>query len=84
MALNLRHQTAAQFAARLRERYRNASREEAARIATWVLDRIEAGDITDAQMRTAFSLTAAQWTTLKAKMTTLRTNWQAVQAARGE
>ena len=84
MALVLRHQTKAQFAARLRERYRNASREEAARIATWLLNSIEAGDFTDLQVRTAFGLTSGQWTTLKAKLTTLRTNWLAVLAAAGE
>ena len=84
MALTLRHQTKAQFAARLRERYRRASREEAARIATWMLNSIEAGDFTDLQVRTAFGLTSVQWTTLKAKMTTLRTNWLAVLAAAGE
>jgi hypothetical protein len=84
MALTLRHQTKAQFAARLRERYRNASREEAARIATWLLNSIEAGDFTDLQVRTAFGLTSGQWTTLKAKLTTLRTNWLAVLAAAGE
>lgn len=84
MALNLKHQTAAQFAARLRERYRHASREEAARIATWILNRIEAVDFTDNQVRNAFSLTAGQYTTLKAKWTTLRTQWLAIQAAQGE
>lgn len=84
MALSLKYQTAAQFAARLRERYRNASKEEAARIATWILNRIEAGDITDAQVRSAFGLTAGQYTTLKTKMTNLRASWLAVQAAAGE
>jgi len=84
MALVLNHQTATQFAAKLRERYRNASKEECARIATWILNHIEAGDFTDTEVRNAFSLTVTQWDTLKAKMTTLRTNWLAVQAAEGE
>jgi hypothetical protein len=84
VALNLKYQTAAQFAARLRERYRHASREEAVRIATWILNRIEAGDITDTQVRNAFGLTAGQYTTLKSKWTNLRTNWLAVQSAQGE
>lgn len=84
MPLSLRHQTATQFAARLRERYRNASREEAARIATWILSRIEAGDITDAQVRNAFSLTTTQYNQMKTRMTNLRTAWLAVQAAQGE
>lgn len=84
MALNLRYQTATQFATRLRERYRNASREECARIATWILGKIEAGDVTDTQVRNAFGLTVAQYNTLKTKMTNLRANWLAVQAAAGE
>lgn len=84
MALNLRHQTAAQFAARLRERYRSASREEAARIATWLLNRIEAGDFTDAQVRNAFGLTVTQYNQMKTRMANLRTAWLAVQAAQGE
>lgn len=84
MALILQHQTLAQFAARLRQRYKNANREESARFAKWILDHLEAGDFTDAQIRNAFGLTAGQWTTLKAKMTTRRTNYEAVQAAAGE
>ena len=84
MALRLRYQTAAQFAARLRERYRTATREEAARIATWVLARIEAGDLTDAQVRSAFGLTTQQYTGLKARMSTLRDAYRAVQQAVGE
>jgi len=84
MALTLQHQTLAQFAARLRQRYKTAGREEAARIAKFVLDHIEAGDVTDLQVRNAFGLTAGQWTTLKAKMTSMRTNYEAVQTAMGE
>jgi len=84
VALNLKHQSATQFAARLRERYRSASKEECARIATWILHHIEAGDFTDTQVRNAFGLTAGQYTTLKSKWTTLRTSWLAVQAAAGE
>ena len=84
MALVLKHQTAAQLAARFRERYRNASKEEAARMATWLLNRIEAGDFTDAQVRSAFGLTVTQYNNLKTRMSTLRANWQAVQAAQGE
>ena len=84
MALTLRYQTPAQFAARLRERYRNASREEACGIAKWILDHLEAGDFTDAQLRNAFGLTVTQWNTLKTKLTNLRTAYEAVMAAKGE
>lgn len=84
MALNLKYQTEAQFAARLRERYRNASREEAAHIATWILNKINAGDLTDAQMRSAFGLTLVQYNALKTRMNSLRTAYQTVQASVGE
>jgi hypothetical protein len=84
VALRLKHQTASQFAARFRERYRSASREEAARLATWLLNRIEATDLTDAQVRNAFGLTLTQYNQMKTRMTNLRTAWLAVQAAQGE
>ena len=84
MALNLRHQTPAQFAARFRARFKSASKAEACRLAAWVLDHLEAGDFIDLQLRNAFGLTAGQWTTLKAKLTTMRTNHNAVQSAVGE
>ena len=84
MALNLKHQTPAQFAARFRERFRNSSNSEGARLASWLVDRVQAGDITREQMQTAFGLSAAQWDTLRNKLATLKTNWVAVQAARGQ
>jgi hypothetical protein len=81
---SLVHITKTQFAAYFRERYRSMTREELARMATWIINRISAGWVTDAQCQTAFGLTGPGWTTLKAKMTTLRTNWLAVLAAQGE
>jgi len=84
VALNLRHQTAAQFVARFRERFRAAEREDAAKMATWLLNRIADGDVTDTQVRNAFGLNNTQYNALKTRMTNLRTAWLAVQAARGE
>ena len=84
MALALNHQTAAEFAARLRARYLNSERVECARLAKWILDHIDAGNFTETQVRNAFGLTAGQWTTLKAKLTNLRTVYNAVLAAKGE
>lgn len=84
MALVLNHQTKAQFLTRLRERHASASGDEAARLSARLADWIDAGDITDAQARAAFALTVAQWSAAKARMTTLRTHYAAVLAARGE
>lgn len=78
------YQTGAQFAARFRQRYLNARREEAARMATWVIDRITAGHLTDLQVRTAFGLTTTQYNALKTRWNTLRTQWLAINAAAGE
>jgi hypothetical protein len=84
MALDLHHITADEFANRLRTRYKAAQGDDCARIATWILNHLEKGDFTDAQLRTAFALTAGQWTTLKTKLTALRGNWLAVKSAAGE
>lgn len=84
MALLLKHQTVEQFVSRLREAYRNSERERLVLIAKWLLARIQAGDVTDAQCRTAFGLNATQWTALKTKMQNAVTAYNAVQAAQGE
>lgn len=84
MALNLKHQTPAQLAARFRAAYRVATAERAAKMAYWLIERILTGDFTDAQVRGAFGLTTQQYTALKTRMTALHDQYQAVQAARGE
>ena len=84
MALNLKYQTAAQFADRLRLRYLKSSRVECARIAKWIMDHLDAGDFTETQLRNAFGLSVAQWNTLKTKLTNLRTAYNAILAAQGE
>lgn len=73
MALTLREQTTAQFAGRF---FRDLAAARGNKLElhrrVWVLlERIAAGDVTDAQARAAFnaefgrSLTALQWTTFK-------------------
>jgi len=84
MALLLKHQTAQEFIARFREAYRNADRERLVQLAKFVISRIQAGDITDAQCRTAFGLNVTQWNALKTKMQNYITAYNAVQSAVGE
>lgn len=74
MALNLSHQTAAQFAARFWERLRSAyqrgDKAEYHRLIWWVWNRIQIGDLTSDQVRVSFnnaygrSLNTAQWNNL--------------------
>ena len=84
MALDLKHQTPAQFVARFRAAYRNANKDKAARMAAWLYDSVQAGDITAAQIRTAFGFTAAQFTAFQTRILALRDHYNAIQQAAGE
>ena len=84
MPLQLKYATGQQLADAFREEYRTSSRERCARLATWLLARIDDGTWTDTQVRNAFGLTLAQYTTFKTKLTTLRDHWLAVLTAQGE
>ena len=75
MALNLKYQTGDAFVARFWLKVQQAQernqKPEFARLCWWLIERVNAGDITDAQARTAFNavfvrtLTPAQWTAMK-------------------
>jgi len=75
MALALKYQTAAEFAARYWARvlsaYQSGDKLRYSRLLYWLIEHINTGDVTDAQARNSFnaafgrSLTAGQWTTLK-------------------
>ena len=80
----LRFQTGAEFLQRLRQFYREAGAERCARIARWIIRRLDAGHVTAAQLRSVFGLTVQQWNTLEAKMRNLASNIEAVDAAAGE
>ena len=84
MALLLKHQTSAQFIARFREAYRDSDRERCIQLARFVISRIQAGDLTDTQVRNAFGLTVTQWNNLKTKMQSWITAQNTVQSAVGE
>lgn len=82
--LVLKHQTKAELAARIRAAYKDSSRERTAKIATFILNHIDAGDFTETEVRNVFGLSAGQWNTLKTKMENLRTAYFSVDAAGGE
>ena len=73
MALTLKHQTAAQFAARfwarVRGAYQRGDKYEFGKLVWWVWAKVQAGDLTSDQVRLSFnaaygrSLTTAQWNT---------------------
>lgn len=65
MALLLKHQTVEQFVTRLREAYRNSEQERNIRLGEFIISKIQAAEITDAQCQKAFGKTVAQWNKLK-------------------
>ena len=84
MAIILKHQTVEAFVARVRAAYRDGNPEVLVKIARFIIARIQAGDITEAQCRTAFGLNTTQWTALKTKMQNLITASNSVASAVGE
>jgi hypothetical protein len=84
MALILKHQTAEAFIARVRQAYRDGDSERLVKIARFLIARVQAGDVTDAQLRTAFGLNATQWTALKTRMQNLITADNTIKSAVGE
>ena len=84
MALILKHQTAEAFIARVRQAYRDGNSEQLVKIARFLIARVQAGDVTDAQLRNAFGLNVTQWNALKTKMQNLITADNAVKSAVGE
>lgn len=84
MALILKHQTVQAFVDRVRAAYRDGRQDELVKIARFIISRIQAGDITDAQCRNAFGLNSTQWNNLKARMQNLITAANTIESAVGE
>lgn len=82
-AFTLAENSAAQFAARLREDFGAGADRQACYLAWWLLRRIAAGHVTDAQCRTAFGLTTTQWNNVKTNTLTPRSNAYAAMNAAG-
>ena len=80
----LRFQNPLEFRARMRREFRSRERESLCRLARWILNRITAGDLTDAQVRNAFGMGVPDYTLFKTRMTTLRDALNSVEGAVGE
>jgi hypothetical protein len=78
------HQTRAEFAGRLRARFRESKEDAALKIASWVLNRLDTGEFTDPAVQATFGLTSEQYVAFKQKWTALRDQWLALQKAVGE
>lgn len=89
MALTLKHQTAAQFAARfwakLRAAYTAGDKITYGRMIWWLYSKVQAGDLTTNDVRVSFnaaygrSLTLAQWNTfVTSTLKPIRDRYQAM------
>lgn len=84
MALILKHQTVEAFVARVRAAYRDGDPERLVKIARFLLARVQAGDLTETQIRNAFGLNVTKWNAIKTKMQNLIAADDAVRSAVGE
>ena len=91
MALVLKHQTAAEFAARfwakVKSAYQAGDKVEFARLITWVWQKVQAGDLTNDQVRLSFnnaygrSLNTTQWNSLvTTRLVPIKDRYLAMQA----
>lgn len=84
MPLNLKHQSTSQFVTRLREAYRNADPERVISLANFIILKVQSGDLTEAELRTAFGKSTSQWTAFKNRMNALINARNTVRSAVGE
>ncbi len=84
MALVLKHQSRGQFLTRLRADVRDSTGARTVHLADRIIAMIDAGDLTDAELRAQFGYTVAQWNAAKARFNTLINARRTLAAAQGE
>jgi len=84
MPIVLHYATLTQLGNEFRQRYLDSSGVQTWRLAKWLMDRIDDGTVTDAQVRNFFNLSVPQYNTLKTKMLDFRTKYEDLQGAAGE
>lgn len=84
MALGLKHATKAQLLDALRARYKSASKEEVYRLAYKLYEAYLAGDITGADIKSAWGFNNQQLTTFQTKVQGLHDTYAQILSATGE
>lgn len=80
----MKYATEEQLIQALRERFKDASGAEVYRLSVKIKSMLDSNVFTDAEMRSAFGATVAEWATLKGKITSNAAAYNAMQNARGE
>ena len=81
MAFNPRQQTKVQYLVRLRDRYRGAVKMEACRLANRMLRHLADGDVTQAQMLSAWNMTQTEWDVKAVALQAKANKWIAYKVA---
>ena len=84
MPLILKHQTLDAFQTRLREKFRNATGDDAIQTAAYIVAAVQRGDLTDAALRAKWGMTAGQWTAAKNRMQNFVNARNTIRSAIGE
>lgn len=80
----LKYATLVQLGAVFRQRYQALSGLELAKLARWIIKRVQEGTFTDAQVRNFFNLTVTQYNALKTKWQTMKSEYDDLNTAVGE
>jgi hypothetical protein len=83
MGIKLNHATPLQLGKAFREKFSQAEGVEAARLSKWLLDRINDGTFSSAQVRAFFEIEQKDWSAFYNKLSNTTDNWVAVCAAEG-
>jgi len=79
-----RFSTTQEMVARLRQEYKDSTENVTMAIAGWIINRLNAGDFTAAQLRSAFGMDQSQWDNFSAKLQEYATCLNTVKVATGE
>lgn len=83
--LVLKYQTKTQFAQTFRALWKDSIKTVCAYLAYWLIEHINSGDFTDAQVQSVFGLTTTQYNNLKStKLIPYHDAWAAALAAVGQ
>lgn len=78
--MQLKHATVEQLLRAWQERFDGADPVERARLSRWLMDRLDANDVTDLEARNAFGMSVAAYNSLKGQTTRLRASLNAILA----
>jgi len=84
MAFILKEHTTEQFWVKVRAAYQESTGDRTIAISKFIIQRITAGDVAEATLRSLFGANASQWASIKGKMQAILNAENTLRAAAGE